>query len=227
MKIKRRFKGCGAHGKRRIDKKRNKAIALKLRAQGMSFGGIAKHLGIAVGTAYNYVHEGVEEMNEQCKHEAKQLRRIELIRLDKLWAGLERDYKRTKTKESKIEYVYDAEKKKLIKKVSEKKYIVVNYSARAAIIDRMLAVMQERRRYIPGLEVPKESKVGLMDEEQRGRFMEAQETLERRLAQMAGVEAPAVLPLTNKPKSSKGDEAPNEDQTKEEDDEAPAFRTVH
>lgn len=187
LKIRRRCKAHGKAGKQKVEQLTNKQRALKLRAKGKSFAEIAKELCVSVGTAYNYVNSGIEEINKQCEHEAKHLRRIELIRLDRLWKSLEKDFARTKSREHYVKLEYDEKQKKLIKKLSDKPRTIVNYSARVAIADRMLAIMGERRRYIPGLEVPKEQKFGMDEDTRREGMAAAAMTLEKKLTQLLDV----------------------------------------
>lgn len=65
-----------------------KATALELRIAGASYRAIARQMGIGKTTAQEYVIGALEEIREQNREAAEELKRIELERLDSLLVAL-------------------------------------------------------------------------------------------------------------------------------------------
>lgn len=66
---------------------KRRAQALELRAQGMTYERIAKQVGISRARAHAAVTEALEELTKQCAESAALVVRLELERLDALFAA--------------------------------------------------------------------------------------------------------------------------------------------
>lgn len=67
----------------------NRALALKLRRQGLDFESIAKKLGCERSTACGYVKQALAELAEQDLENAAEVRSLELLRLDQMLNALQ------------------------------------------------------------------------------------------------------------------------------------------
>jgi hypothetical protein len=65
----------------------NRAKALELRIQGLTLAAIGEQLGVSKSRAFQYVSEGLAELNETCVVHAEELRRLSTEQLDQLIAA--------------------------------------------------------------------------------------------------------------------------------------------
>jgi hypothetical protein len=65
----------------------NRAKALELRIQGLTLQAIGDQLGVTKSRAFQYVSEGLAELNETCVVHAEELRRLSTEQLDQLIAA--------------------------------------------------------------------------------------------------------------------------------------------
>jgi hypothetical protein len=71
----------------RVQSATNQARALELRTQGLTLQAIADQIGVSKARAYQYVSEGLAELNETCAVQAEELRRLTVEQLDQLLAA--------------------------------------------------------------------------------------------------------------------------------------------
>jgi hypothetical protein len=71
----------------RVQSATNQARALELRIQGLTLQQIADQIGVSKARAYQYVSEGLAELNETCAVQAEELRRLTIEQLDELIAA--------------------------------------------------------------------------------------------------------------------------------------------
>lgn len=70
---------------RKISAAEKRKQALELRKAGFTFQQIGDQLGVTRGMAFRYVKDTLDEINEKQIEEAKQIRTLEVERLDRLW----------------------------------------------------------------------------------------------------------------------------------------------
>jgi hypothetical protein len=71
----------------RVQSATNQARALELRIQGLTLQQIADQIGVSKARAYQYVSEGLAELNATCVVHAEELRRLTTEQLDQLLAA--------------------------------------------------------------------------------------------------------------------------------------------
>lgn len=71
-----------------IERRRGAADAVALRLVGLTYRDIGARLGISVSSAYNRVKRELDRVNEKSSEDALALRRLEIERLDRMWARL-------------------------------------------------------------------------------------------------------------------------------------------
>jgi hypothetical protein len=71
----------------RVQSATNQVRALELRIQGLTLQQIADQIGVSKARAYQYVSEGLAELNETCVIHAEELRRLTTEQLDQLLAA--------------------------------------------------------------------------------------------------------------------------------------------
>jgi DNA-binding CsgD family transcriptional regulator len=62
--------------------------ALEYRKAGASYEQISKALGCSKAGAWKAVKRGLENLNKECNEKAREVRQIETLRLDRMWAGI-------------------------------------------------------------------------------------------------------------------------------------------
>jgi len=65
--------------------------ALEHRKAGASYEQISRALGCSKNAAWKAVKRGLANLSEECAEKAKEVRQIETLRLDRLWAGVFED----------------------------------------------------------------------------------------------------------------------------------------
>ncbi len=165
MEIKRRKKKIGTDKKTRNTKQQirqakrqaNWLQALRMRQQGYSYYAIGREMGVQQAQAYQYVKNQLNYIDDKIKEETRNLRTLELTRLDRLLQKLVPALK------SKDQY------------------------EKMAAVDRAIKIMDRRAKFIPGLNVPDESKIG-MDDELRNLIEKAGDEVMLTLKRLAGEE---------------------------------------
>lgn len=154
--------------------------ALTLRIQGGSYREIATALGISVGSAYVYVTESLAELRELTTETAKQLREIELHRLDELYLKL------SVKLQSQVVEVVDAATGQRSRRASPDETTV-----------RAMLDVSRRRAELLGLDAPRKTELGGPDGGAipiAASIVDARSVLLRRLSEMSARTAAVLVP---------------------------------